>query len=60
MHLKDGRYVFRRYQLDDDGKTINNFEQEIDWIMGSGSRVRSRGGGRPVFGGGPLRIRPPP
>ncbi|MEE8169623.1 MAG: hypothetical protein V3T70_03665, partial [Phycisphaerae bacterium] len=41
MHLKDGRYVFRRYQLDDDGKTINNFEQEIDWIMGSGSRVRS-------------------
>lgn len=41
MGLEDGRYVFRRYQLDDDGEEINAFEVEVDWILGSGKHSRT-------------------
>lgn len=40
MLWKDGALLFRRYQLDDAGKRINEFEQKIDWIVGSGHRSR--------------------
>ncbi len=40
MILRDGRYLFRRYQLDDQGEQINLLEQEVDWIQGSGSFSR--------------------
>ncbi len=39
---KDGeKLVFRRYQHDDKGNPINEFETLIDWVMGSGNRARS-------------------
>jgi Flp pilus assembly protein TadD len=41
MRLEDGRYVFRRYQLDDAGREINAFEVEVDWILGSGKHSRT-------------------
>lgn len=40
MSLRGDRYVFERYQLDAEGRAINVFEQEVDWILGSGSHVR--------------------
>ncbi len=40
MVLRDGRYLLRRYQLDDRGETINLLEQEVHWIQGSGSFSR--------------------
>ena len=39
--FEDGRLVIARYQLDSEGKKIRVLEQEIDWILGSGSRARS-------------------
>jgi len=33
--------VFRRYQLDEAGKTINEFERRVDWIVGSGKHARN-------------------
>ena len=41
MVSEDGKYKFRRYQLDDQYEQINVFEQEVDWILGSGAAVRN-------------------
>jgi len=40
MIERDGELTFRRYQIAADGEPINIFEQEIDWILGSGYRSR--------------------
>jgi predicted CXXCH cytochrome family protein len=40
MAWKDGKLLFRRYQLDSGGQRINFIEQEVDWIVGSGHRSR--------------------
>jgi len=36
----DGQYVFRRFQLDEDGREVNSFEQPVAWIIGSGDHSR--------------------
>ncbi|MEM7356641.1 MAG: tetratricopeptide repeat protein [Acidobacteriota bacterium] len=41
MSQRGERYYFKRYQLDDEGRPINIFEQPVDWILGSGSHVRT-------------------
>ena len=41
MRWRDGRLVFRRWQLDTAGKPINVFEQPVDWILGSGHHART-------------------
>jgi len=41
VRWRKGRLVFRRWQLDAAGKTINNFEQPVDWILGSGHHSRT-------------------
>jgi Flp pilus assembly protein TadD len=41
MRFDDGRYLFRRYQLDEEGAEINLFEVEVDWILGSGKHSRT-------------------
>jgi len=41
MQLRDGDYVFIRYQLDADNQPINVFEQKVDWILGSGNHART-------------------
>jgi hypothetical protein len=40
MTWKDGRLLFRRWQLDAGGHRINEIEQQVDWIVGSGHRSR--------------------
>lgn len=40
MTSQGDRLLFKRYQLDGDGKPINVFEREVDWIMGSGHKTR--------------------
>lgn len=40
MQWKDGKLLFRRYQLDDRGRRVNELEQQVDWIVGSGHRSR--------------------
>jgi predicted CXXCH cytochrome family protein len=40
MAWKDGKLLFRRYQLDAGGQRINFIEQQVDWILGSGHRSR--------------------
>ncbi len=40
MSRHGDRYLFQRYQLDAEDQAINVFEQEVDWILGSGSHVR--------------------
>lgn len=40
MAWKDGKLVFRRYQVDGDGRRINAIDQQVDWIVGSGHRSR--------------------
>ncbi len=40
MVWKDGKLLFRRYQLDAGGQRINLIEQQADWIVGSGHRSR--------------------
>ncbi|HEV7427515.1 MAG TPA: cytochrome c3 family protein [Thermoanaerobaculia bacterium] len=40
MSWKDGRLLFRRWQVDAGGKRINEIEQQVDWIVGSGHRSR--------------------
>ena len=35
------RLIFRRYQLDEAGKPINEFERQVDWILGSGNHARN-------------------
>ena len=41
MMLQGGGYVFRRHQVDAEGREVNVFEQPVDWILGSGSRART-------------------
>lgn len=41
MHWDGETLRFERYQLDEDGMRINQFEQIVDWILGSGNRARS-------------------
>ncbi len=41
MTLRDGRYVFRRHQLDAAGRPVHVFEQAVDWILGSGHHART-------------------
>jgi Tfp pilus assembly protein PilF len=41
MFHRDGRLVFRRWQLDTAGQPINVFEQPVDWILGSGDHART-------------------
>jgi predicted CXXCH cytochrome family protein len=40
MVWKDGKLLFRRYQIDAGGQRINFIEQKVDWIVGSGHRSR--------------------
>jgi predicted CXXCH cytochrome family protein len=40
MSWKDGRLLFRRWQFDAGGRRINEIEQRVDWIVGSGHRSR--------------------
>jgi predicted CXXCH cytochrome family protein len=40
MAWKDGKLLFRRYQIDSSGQRINAIEQQVDWIVGSGHRSR--------------------
>ena len=40
MSWKDGKLLFRRWQIDARGRRINEIEQQIDWIVGSGHRSR--------------------
>ena len=37
----DQRLVFERYQRDANGDSINRIELPIDWVIGSGNKVRS-------------------
>ncbi len=41
MSWRDGRLIMRRYQLDADGEPINEIEQEVAWILGSGNHSRT-------------------
>ena len=51
FHAKSGQYfemrrlgdaiVFRRYRLAADGAPIDVFEQQVDWILGSGNHART-------------------
>lgn len=41
MVREDGRLLLRRYQLDHRGERRNVLEEEVDWILGSGSKTRS-------------------
>src|SRR5260370_6803957 len=41
LRWRDGRLLFRRWQLDTAGKPINVFEQPVDWILGSGHHART-------------------
>jgi Flp pilus assembly protein TadD len=42
MRRGDGGGIrFRRYQLDGQGEKINLFEQDVDWVLGSGHRSRT-------------------
>src|ERR1044071_850200 len=38
---RQGRLLFRRWQLDNAKRPINLFEQEVDWILGSGNHART-------------------
>lgn len=38
---EDDELLFTRYQLDQEGRKINQLEIPIDWILGSGNRTRS-------------------
>ena len=41
LRWRDGKLVFRRWQLDDAAHPINVFEQSVDWILGSGHHART-------------------
>jgi len=41
MRRRDGRFFFRRYQLDAEGRRIFELEQEIHWVLGSGNHART-------------------
>lgn len=40
MEWKNGTLLFRRYQIDANGRRVNALEQPVDWIVGSGHRSR--------------------
>ncbi|MGA8810029.1 MAG: cytochrome c3 family protein [Thermoanaerobaculia bacterium] len=40
MVWNDGKLLFRRWQIDASGRHINEIEQQVDWIVGSGYRSR--------------------
>jgi tetratricopeptide (TPR) repeat protein len=40
MVHRDGEYIFKRYEVDADGKPINVYRRKVDWIMGSGNHSR--------------------
>lgn len=39
--IKDDHLYFKRYQVDTQGDTTNEFTRKVDWIMGSGNKSRS-------------------
>ncbi|MBI2213698.1 MAG: tetratricopeptide repeat protein [Acidobacteria bacterium] len=41
MRKRDGKLLFRRWQLAKDGRPINLLEQEVTWILGSGNHART-------------------
>ncbi len=41
MRRQGDRYTFRRHQLDEQGREINVFEVDVDWILGSGKHART-------------------
>jgi Tfp pilus assembly protein PilF len=41
IRRRGDRLVFRRWQADAEGRPINTFEQEVDWILGSGDHART-------------------
>ncbi|HKV13037.1 MAG TPA: tetratricopeptide repeat protein [Thermoanaerobaculia bacterium] len=41
IRRRGDRLVFRRWQDGPDGRPINTFEQEVDWILGSGDHART-------------------
>lgn len=41
MQHDGDRYTFRRYQKDAAGREINQFEVDVDWILGSGNHART-------------------
>jgi Flp pilus assembly protein TadD len=41
IRRRGDRLVFRRWQVDAEGRPINTFEQEVDWILGSGDHART-------------------
>ena len=41
VRQEGGRLLFRRHQLDPDGRPVNPFEVEVDWILGSGHHART-------------------
>lgn len=41
LRWRDGKLIFRRWQLDDAGHPLNLFEQPVDWILGSGHHART-------------------
>ncbi len=38
---RNGQFVQRRHQLDAQGRTTNEFERQIDFVMGSGNHART-------------------
>lgn len=36
-----GRLVFRRWQVDAEGRALHRFEQPVDWVLGSGNHART-------------------
>lgn len=41
MRRRGDAILFRRYQLAPDGTPVNLFEQQVDWILGSGNHART-------------------
>ena len=41
MRRTGDELIFRRYQLDNKGQPINEFERQVDWILGSGKHARN-------------------
>jgi len=41
LYHQDGTFYQKRYQLDADGKRINEYEATVDFIIGSGNHVRT-------------------
>lgn len=39
--LENGTYQFKRHQTDEAGNELNVFQQQVDWVLGSGARARN-------------------